>query len=358
MHATFRTALCAARTTLCTALALSTPTLPSIAIATTAANSHAPIGVMGDHTHPIGEFMFSYRYMHMDMQGNRDGSSSISPDAIVTRAPNRFTGAPMQAPTLRVVPTKMSMDMHMLGAMYAPHQRITLMAMANYIEKDMDHVTFKGASGTTRLGNFTTRTSGIGDTRLSALVKLDNHWHTTLGISLPTGDIKETGRILTPMNTRPKVRLPYPMQLGSGSWDVIAGLTYTVHHQRWGWGSQWQSVFRTGDNSENYTLGDEHRVTGWLNYNLKKSVSLSARAAYLDRGNIDGRDTRIMLPVQTADPDRQALKQWEFALGVNWLLPGDQHRVALEFSAPIARHTDGPQLEIDEQLTLGWQFTP
>jgi hypothetical protein len=43
------------------------------------ADDHAPIGVMADHYHEAGEFMFSYRYMSMSMQGNLDGSRSLSP---------------------------------------------------------------------------------------------------------------------------------------------------------------------------------------------------------------------------------------------------------------------------------------
>ncbi|MFW5791454.1 MAG: hypothetical protein ACOCVU_02235 [Desulfohalobiaceae bacterium] len=35
----------------------------------------SPVGVMGAHTHGRGDWMLSYRYMHMDMGGNRDGSS-------------------------------------------------------------------------------------------------------------------------------------------------------------------------------------------------------------------------------------------------------------------------------------------
>ena len=36
-------------------------------------DGHAPIGVMGDHFHKQGEWMFSYCYMHMRMEDNRDG---------------------------------------------------------------------------------------------------------------------------------------------------------------------------------------------------------------------------------------------------------------------------------------------
>ncbi len=136
------------------------------------ADSHAPIGVMGDHMHKAGEFMVSVRAMRMEMEGNRDGTSSLSPEEIVTNTPNRFFGNPMQPPTLRVVPTEMTTDMVMLGAMYAPTDTLTLMLMGNYIDRKMDHITFQGGAGTTRLGTFTTEAKGWGDTKASALIRL------------------------------------------------------------------------------------------------------------------------------------------------------------------------------------------
>ena len=53
-------------------------------------SNHAPIGVMGDHLHGQGEWMFSYRYMQMRMEDNLSGSAEISPDTIVTTQANRF----------------------------------------------------------------------------------------------------------------------------------------------------------------------------------------------------------------------------------------------------------------------------
>ena len=69
-------------------------------------NVHGPIGIMGDHTHDQGEVMFSYRYMHMFMEGTRNGTTRI------TNAQARALGA------FPVVPESMRMEMHMFGAMY------------------------------------------------------------------------------------------------------------------------------------------------------------------------------------------------------------------------------------------------
>lgn len=323
------------------------------------ADDHAPIGVMADHYHEVGEFMFSYRYMSMSMRDNLIGNDSVSPSTIATTTQNRFFGQPMQPPTLRVVPTEMTMKMHMLGLMYAPTSSLTLMAMLNQTSKNMDHVTFQGMKGEQQLGTFTTSTSGLGDTSLSALVRISetetSRLHATLGVSLPTGDTDATGAVLAPTGMRPTLRLPYPMQLGSGTNDLIGGLTYSRFHERWSWGSQWRSIVRTGNNDEGYTLGDEHRLTTWYSYLLSAGVSWSARLEYFERGNIDGIDPLIKAPVQTADPSHQGATRLDAALGINFANEGG-HRLALEFVVPLEQDLEGPQLGTSSQLILGYQY--
>jgi len=187
---------------------------------------NAPIGVMGDHRMKRGDFMVSYRYMNMDMDGSRDGTEQIAPTEIATTVANPFAGAAGQPPTLRVVPTEMTMEMHMFGGMYGLSDRITLMAMTSYVRKEMDHTTFMGGMGDTVLGEFTTQSSGIGDTTLGAIVGLDDgsdhdrQINLNLLVSVPTGSNTRTDEILTPMGTTPSPRLPYPMQIGTGTWDA------------------------------------------------------------------------------------------------------------------------------------------
>jgi len=88
-------------------------------------DSHAPIGVMGDHNHKVGELMLSYRYMNMDMDGNRDGSDRLSAQQVL----NGPDGSPAGSDGFLVTPLSMTMEMHMFGAMYAVNDRLTLMGM-------------------------------------------------------------------------------------------------------------------------------------------------------------------------------------------------------------------------------------
>jgi hypothetical protein len=328
------------------------------------ADSHAPIGVMGDHMHKRGEWMLSYRYMRMDMEGNRIGTRKVSPDEIVTTVPNRFFGLPMQPPTLRVVPTQMDMGMHMFGAMYAPTNWLTLMAMLPLVRKEMDHIAFQGAMGTTPLGTFTTKSQGVGDMTLTGLFRLYddaiNHMHINLGISAPTGSITEQDNILTPMGIRPRVRLPYAMQNGSGTWDLLPGITYTARRDNVSWGAQYRADLRLEDeNDEGYSRGDRHMVTGWLAYEWAPWISTSFRAKYTSQGSIDGIDPMIVGPVQTANPDFYGGEKLELFGGINTVVTEGRlkgHRFAIEVGAPVFQDLTGPQLETDWSLIAGWQY--
>ncbi|MCG8443088.1 MAG: transporter [Caulobacterales bacterium] len=326
--------------------------------AVSAAADHAPIAVMGDHVHGRGEVMVSYRYMRMDMEGNRIGTDDVSPEEIVSETAN-FLGAP---PTLRVAPTEMTMDMHMFGAMYGLTDEVTLMAMVPYVVKEMDHVTFQGAAGTTRLGEFTTKSSGLGDVKLSALAQIAGDETSRLvvqgGFSLPTGSIEEEDEVLTPMNARPTLRLPYAMQLGSGTVDPMASVTY-ARTGRVGWGAQASAVVRVAENGEDYALGDEYRATAWGSFAFSPAASVSARVAAQSIGEIEGGDAAITAPVQTANPEFYGGERVDIALGVNLIGrsgPVAGHRLALEAAVPVHQDLNGPQMETDWVATLGWQY--
>jgi len=174
-------------------------------------DSHAPIGVMGDHTHKKGEFMFSYRVMGMWMEDMLKGDRDISNAGVLQN------GYP-------VTPTEMQMEMHMLGAMYAVSDKVTLMAMASYKSNTMDLIVIPSGL------NFTTNSSGFGDVKIGALINVlekENHkLHTNLSLSIPTGSIDQRDDIPVKSNSL----LAYPMQIGSGTWDPTLGATYTGHN--------------------------------------------------------------------------------------------------------------------------------
>ncbi|MEM6909096.1 MAG: transporter [Pseudomonadota bacterium] len=319
---------------------------------------HAPIGVMGDHRHKKGEWMVSYRFMHMDMEGIQIGTDDVTPEQVVTTVPNRFFGNPGQPPTLRIVPTSMRMDMHMAGLMYGLSDRVTLMVMGNYITKEMDHITFQGGMGTTRLGTFRTRTADLGDTKVTALIGLTDTLHINAGISLPTGTITEEDDILTPMGGTPTVRTPYPMQIGSGTFDLEPGLTYRDQSSSFGWGAQVRGTIRLGDNDEGYAFGDLYEATAWVAASLTEGVALSARVQAQTLGSIEGIDPMIVGPVQTANPDFQGGDSVTALAGVNFAATDGAlkgWRLGLEGGIPLVQDLNGPQMPTDFTFTVGVQ---
>lgn len=328
-------------------------------------NDYAPAGVMGSHMHKAGDFMFSYRTMRMNMDGNRMGTHNLDPITIATTHTNRFSGVTGQPATLRVVPTDMTMDMHMLGAMYAPTEWLTFMVMANYLKKEMNHITFAGGAGTSILGNFTTKSEGWGDTKISGLVRLFNddthHAHFKLGLSLPTGAIDKMGTVLAPTGATPHLRLPYAMQLGTGTIDLLLGTTYTGRKDAWGWGAQYAAAIHLeSENEEGYSWGDKHSLTAWGSYEWAPWISTSLRLTAYTQDSIDGIDPKIVAPVQTADPDNYGGNVVEYGLGVNLMGTNrilKDHRLAFEITAPLYRDPKGLQLETDWTVTVSWQYT-
>lgn len=299
-------------------------------------DSHAPIGVMGDHRHADGEWMVSYRFKAMKMEGSLNGSNSVSNQQVL----NRFM----------VTPTEMTMTGHMIGLMHAPTDDVTVMLMLPFMDKSMTHLTRTGRQ-------FTTNSSGLGDVKASALINLwskDKHrLHFHAGISLPTGTID--ARDTTPMGS--DSLLPYPMQLGSGTYDLMPGLTYTGFSENWSWGAQALGTVRLGENKRGYKLGNVGDISLWGARKWNDSLSTSVRLNATTWGDISGRDSRLNARViPTADPTLRAGTRLDALLGINGNF-GNGHRLSVEGGLPIAQSLDGFQLETDWIVTGGWQFS-
>ena len=169
------------------------------------ADAFAPAGIMGDHMHHKGGFMLSYRAMFMTMRENLEGGREADHMAMHMN--------------YMMVPDEMVMSMHMLGVMYAPSDRVTVMVMQSIIKKEMSmmHMAGKDAGS---------RTAGLSDLNISALVSLVKKQQTSLHfnsrVSVPIGSVTQS----TSTTMSDNVRLPYPMQIGSGSLDLMAGATF------------------------------------------------------------------------------------------------------------------------------------
>lgn len=300
-------------------------------------DAHAPIGIMRSHVHAKGEVMLSYRYGFMDMDGNRNGSSSLSTQEVLD--------------DYMVAPTEMQMQMHMFGVMYGLTDQFTLSAMGGFSAKEMDHLRRDGTT-------FLIDNDGITDTSINALYEFYNDGKHRVqfnaGISLPTGSYNE--------RNSSNSMLAYTMQIGSGTYDLLPGISYSGETDDWSWGSQLNSIIRLGRNNRGYTLGNRYQLTGWGARKLNDMFSISLRLDGQAWGNIDGNDRELAGPTfmsPSMDSHLQAGERIDVLVGVNFLMPSgilEGNRLALEFGVPVYERLDGPRLETDYRLVLGWQY--
>ena len=312
------------------------------------------------HTHPAGMWMFNYKFMRMNMNGLRDGTSDVGKSKV---GYNRM-GMPYN---YMMIPTDMTMDMHMFMAMYGISDRLTVMAMTNYLENEMEMLMDMGMpmdpsmpdKGKTKEPPM--RTSGLGDTEIRGIYKINEYLVGSLGLSLPTGDIEKDFVTMK----RPPYRQPYDMQLGSGTYDLKPALTYSAlsDDSKWNWGAQAMYTWHTDKNDNHWKYGDSIRLTSWLQRAMGPLTSW-LRLAYSATGRISGEDPEIKklldprmkvgAPMPDADPDNYGGQRLDGLIGLS-LLKGPVS-IGIEGGVPLFQNLNGLQLETDWVLNFGIQI--
>ncbi len=305
------------------------------------AASLIPLGVMGSHTHSKGSWMFSYQLMHMNMQDNLSGRESIGQESILDR--------------YMMAPGSMGMQMHMAGAMYALTDKLTLMAMLPYMSNHMQMVDRMGMASEMH-------SSHLGDVSISGLYSLykghRQSLHISLGLSIPTGSISESASI-EHMHPATETCLPYQMQTGSGTWDLLPALTYTGVYQSFAYGLQGQARLRTGENSRAYRLGHMTGLNSWLAYRQNNWLSYSLRLQALKNQEVTGQDIELnpmMSP--TSDALNSGGKQLNAFVGANFSIGKEVfkgHRLGIEYGLPLYQNLNGIQMQGKGTLLAGWQ---
>ena len=312
-------------------------------------DGHAPITVMGDHMHAMGEWMVSYRYMTMDMNGLLDGANDTSANAAATKYDFKMSmGGGMPMVSAAMLPKEMTMDMDMFGAMHAISDQWTLMCMLNYLDNEM-----------TMQNGDKMETSGLGDLKFGGLYDLAR-WedgrraHLSLGLSAPTGSIDEKSGANI---------VGYGMQLGSGTWDFHPAITYLGQTENYSYGAQLGGLLRIGDNDQGYTLGDRVDATVWGARKITDSLSASVKIDHTCQEEVEGSHKGIsnmqrnMTPAK--NPAHQGRDLTSVGLGLNYYFQSGSlkgHRIAAEWETPIHQKVNGVQLELDSSWTLGWQY--
>ena len=315
-------------------------------------DSHAPIGVMADHMHKKGEYMVSYRYMNMHMDGLLNSSNSVTETGALKYSRGDGT-------THRIIPESMEMDMHMIGFMYGLNDNITLMGMTNFIEKEMINNTYN-MMGTAKVGSFTANTSGLGDSSISALVKVSDikiKSHINVGLSLPTGSTKEEITALMPNGTNKKIRAPYGMQLGTGTYDILIGYTLSKTIDAFSWGAQLKYRLALNDNN-GWNFGDKLEVNSWISYLWTNEISSAIRLLAINEDHINGNDSLITGRNPTQEPANYGGSSYFVGISLNMIGQDIEirgHRLALELLNPIEQDLNGLQMEKGTSIILAYQ---
>lgn len=318
-------------------------------------DAYAPAGVMTDHVHPKGEFSLAYSAMFMNMNGNLAGSTPQSDESIF----NSYV----------MTPHSMQMQMHMLMPMYGITNRFTVMGMFSFIRNDMSMRMQPAESmgnmpGMTNIDMPTSMaTSGITDTKLYFLYNLlgdcQHRLVLSAGISFPTGSIIAKGPTLQAQQDV----LPYPMQLGSGTYDALPGLVYVGQTARWSFGSALSASLRSGYNLRGYRLGNECAFSPWLAYKVCGWGSLSLRGEAFRQESIKGYDAQInqsSLNDPSANAFNSGRTKMSLLAGFNFYLTGkhlNDTRVLLEAGMPLWQNVNGVQMGAKAILNVRVQYS-
>jgi len=322
-------------------------------------DAYAPAGIMTDHVHENGEFGIAYSFMNVQMQGNMSGTTSVSDNDI-------FKNYMMS-------PAKMNMQMHMLMPMYGITNKLSVMAMVSYnvnsmsmhmmpMEDMMMHMPGMNMSNYNSMPT-TSRSSGLGDTKIYALYNmLKNCCHRLVlgaGVSLPTGSIMAKGTTMQSTNDV----LPYNMQLGTGTYNLLPGIVYVRQRGIVSFGAALNANIKPGVNARNYCWGNEYSFSPWFTYKPLSWLSFSLRAEAYSMNALYGWDDAIHVS-SSNDPtanyknygSQQRLTSF---VGMNVYAPSGIFkgmRLLIEYGMPVYQNLQGLQMPVRSGVTARLQY--
>ena len=315
-------------------------------------NDLTPAGVMISHVHLKNEWMVSYRYMNMYMHDLLSGTASENKDDVFA--------------TYVMSPEQMSMQMHMLMGMFGITDRLTVMAMLPFQVNSMDMNMYAANhmhGGTTKASTIhTLKTNGLGDVKLQLLYTIFQRSTfqllANMGVSLPSGSIQKKGASNDPMY--PDTRYPYSMQLGSGSVEVLPGITYIYQKNLLALSTSVSGIYRVNYNTIGYKLSPELNITSWIAYQWLNFISSSLRVEGNFSGNIQGADPKQYTYMEPAtNPNSYGSKKVSAYVGSTFHLKKmlNNHQIRLEYGLPFYQYASGIQLKQKYTMNASWVYT-
>ena len=220
-------------------------------------DGHAPAGIKADFTLPKGEIYVGYRYFEETFRGSLVGTEEVTSDDVL----DFFT----------VATPSYDRTVHELEVRYGVADWGTLEVSVPFHRNNM--------LKQTTLGFFQSTSDVLGDVSIRGLFRLlemdEYRLSLTLGGTVPTGKLGKSGPTATGTGV-----LPYTMQGGSGSPDILIGGTFQVQNDVASIAAQFNSVIRFMDNWADYRLGNRYDFSVWGAYNVTDWVSFSLRGFF------------------------------------------------------------------------------
>jgi len=298
-----------------------------------------------------------YRYLHANFSGHRDGTDSLSNAEIL--AP--FPPPPPNDKSFLILPTNIRQEAHVLELGYRASERLSWTVLAPYIFQSTEHI-----STVPGFADFTIDSHGFGDVSVTPSWRVWSSGRNAIvlngGASIPFGSINETGDTPSPGTVN---SLPYTMQIGSGTFDLLPGVAYQGGSGPWHWSAQALATVRLGRNYRGYSLGNRYALAGRLSRDVtpwfEPMISLRAQSW----ARIHGSDPNLpvfpgpLYPATVADPRKYGGQKINASIGARFhVTKGPLRGGTFEFSAglPIYQRLHGPQPEEQWQLNGAWKL--
>ena len=318
-----------------------------------------PAGLMLPHIHNTKDWVIDYMYMQMDMRTLYNGNNKEDPgkylagieyNPTISTIPATQVGtgnAHNHSGTTTNTTTPDPLPSYYIGSLNPNSYRYMSMPVSMKMEMTMISL-MKNINDTQGIGD-------IGITLATKLLEKESHTiNLQMGLTLPTGSIDEK-------NTMPlmgNVKSPYNMQLGTGTFNAIPGISYLFNKGKFTLGSFAQITLRNGKNDNGYRFGNRYEFSLWTSYILLDWLAPTLRITSTKWDNISGADPNLDPTMDPQnDPNRQGGRRVDLLAGVNFYIPSlsEKMKAGIEFGKPIHQHLNGPQMGANSLFNFRFQ---
>tara|TARA_R110002126_G_scaffold128103_1_gene270512 strand:+ start:7495 stop:8685 length:1191 start_codon:yes stop_codon:yes gene_type:complete len=265
------------------------------------------------------------------------------------------TSAQAFAAGFTVAPTSMTVNRAEFEYVHGFNERWTIWGVLPVVEKELDADINGG-------GTSTSKTSGLGDVRLGGnyLFHEDESQRVnfSIGVTLPTGEFDGRDTYGAVANAL----LPYAMQLGGGTFDILPSAGWVRLQDGWSMGARAWGRFPIGKNSDDWAISREFDADFWASRELSQELTGMLRLNAQWWGDIQGNAAGLNLtnsPLE--DSGFQGGSRLNLIGGIIWDLDARTapaaNRLELEIGVPIDQRLDGPALQREWSLLLGWKLS-